>query len=302
MAKRATQKPKLAVETEPSKIPTEKKPANRKPIDKALGPAAEDFGDEVKPLGKELGTLTVRTVRSLLIKPMTNVVWGVEKCGAWISEEVAKYLKDVSPEKVVEPDARISLPALQALMYAGDDETIRDMFAQLLAGDMNSETKGLVHPSFVELIKQMTADEAKIIIFFSKNGDQIEFERRLVDRNTGDFIPFGSTYTFQSTSTGNDAPENLNVAISNLIRLGLIEKDSNKYPKGKNSDEISAAMDQVAENYNIQNRDNIGSRSLEFSKSGLWLTPLAKRFTRICLANKVPDELTGVKVDSTSDI
>lgn len=47
-------------------------------IAKALGPAAEDFGEKIKPLGGEIGLLSVRAVR-ILLKPLSGLIWGFEK-------------------------------------------------------------------------------------------------------------------------------------------------------------------------------------------------------------------------------
>ena len=42
---------------------------------RALGPAASDFGQEVRPLGKEAGELTVRAVR-VGLRGVAGLVWG----------------------------------------------------------------------------------------------------------------------------------------------------------------------------------------------------------------------------------
>jgi hypothetical protein len=70
-------------------------------------------------------------------------------------------LKGVPREKIVPPEPRIAVPALQALTYSLDDKLIRDMFANLLAADMNVDTKRDAHPAFVEIIKEMTPAEAR---------------------------------------------------------------------------------------------------------------------------------------------
>jgi hypothetical protein len=66
------------------------------------------------------------------------------------------------------------VPALQALTYSLVEEAIREMFANLMAADMNSDRKGDVHPAFVELIKEMTPLEAQILRTL-KDGPRTEF-------------------------------------------------------------------------------------------------------------------------------
>ena len=43
-----------------------------------------------------------------------------------------------------------------------DDIQLRDMYAELLAHAMNSETVDNVHPTFVEIIKQMSPFDALV--------------------------------------------------------------------------------------------------------------------------------------------
>ena len=56
---------------------------------------------------------------------------------------------------------------MQALTYSLDEEHIREMFANLLAADMNADTKKGAHPAFVEFIKDMTPIEAKLLLIWA---------------------------------------------------------------------------------------------------------------------------------------
>jgi hypothetical protein len=77
----------------------------------------------------------------MLVSGLEKSVYGLEQIGAWIQKRVSERLKDVPPDQIVEPDARIAVPATQALIYSMNDELIREMFASLLAADMNAATK-----------------------------------------------------------------------------------------------------------------------------------------------------------------
>jgi hypothetical protein len=131
-------------------------------VGKALSPAAEEFGKEIVPLGTRAGQLTSR-VGVLLIRTLEPLVYGLERSADWIERAVTDRLKDVPPESIVPPSLRIAAPAMQALTYSMDDELIREMFANLLAADMNAQTKKDAHPAFVELIKEMTAIDARVL-------------------------------------------------------------------------------------------------------------------------------------------
>lgn len=55
---------------------------------------------------------------------------------------------------------------MQAISYSMSNDELRDLYAELLSKAMNTDTKASVHPSFVEIIKQMSPLDAKIIRTF----------------------------------------------------------------------------------------------------------------------------------------
>lgn len=73
-----------------------------------------------------------------------------------------KKLKNVPVENIITPPMYIGVPALQAISYCMNDESLRNMYAELLAHAMNSDTIDNVHPTYVEIIKQMSPYDALI--------------------------------------------------------------------------------------------------------------------------------------------
>lgn len=63
----------------------------------------------------------------------------------------------------MEPEAYVAVPAIQAISYSMNSEELRNLYANLLAKAMNSDTKDMVHPSFVEIIKQMSPIDALVL-------------------------------------------------------------------------------------------------------------------------------------------
>ena len=77
-------------------------------------------------------------------------------------------LKNIPSENIVPPSPRIAVPTLQNASITEDIE-IRELYAQLLANSMNETMKDGIHPAFVEIIKQLSPDEAKILRYMSSN-------------------------------------------------------------------------------------------------------------------------------------
>lgn len=79
--------------------------------ERAVGPAADEFGKAVAPLGERAGKLTVY-VGDKLLGMLEASVFGLERVAEWVKAEVSKRLKDVPEEKITEPNPRIAVPAV----------------------------------------------------------------------------------------------------------------------------------------------------------------------------------------------
>jgi hypothetical protein len=260
------------------------KPATRprtghgKVAERAFGPAADAFGTELAPVGQKVGVIAVR-VSELLLRGIEPAVYGLERASDWIKQAVAERLQNVPKEKIVPPDPRIALPALQALVLSMDEEEVRKLFASLLAAAMNSDRRALAHPSFVELIKQMTGDEARVFKLLVRiNGSfRMTFDSPDVPMGPRDDTPRGMiAYVMPFLM---NIPEfeiyedNAFVAASNLKRLGLLDivRDIKKARNGFGS-----------------------SGSVE-----LLTTPLGERFAKVCLPEvvrlRIPKDLHSTR-------
>src|SRR5262245_1378866 len=193
-------------------------------LDKAIGEAAEAFGKEIAPLGPNAGALT-RRIGDLLIRAMEPLVYGLEKGADWIEKAVSERLKNVPAEDIVAPNPRIAVPAMQALTYSVEDATIREMFANLLAADMNTKTKHVVHPAFVEMIKELASADAKVLVVVSQQS-QVELygQFRRPDRKTQ-----VAGYSTTVAVSGLDEVA-IRKALSNLKRLEIVEARLDRSP------------------------------------------------------------------------
>ena len=135
---------------------------------------------------------------------------------------LAEKLKHVPEEKIVEPEPYVAVPALQQLSYSLDSEELRELYANLLASSMNADTKGDVHPAFVDIIKQLAPDEAKLLRYFSEQKAIPAVEvRKRSETGTGFRILAKLNFTIPDGLL--DVPQNYLVYVDNLIRLQLVE-------------------------------------------------------------------------------
>lgn len=269
-----------------------KKPSTKKPKaepgkrlrDKAFGPAAENFGKVVAPLGLKAGELTTLLFGKLLDRVKA-------KAERVLNEELPKRLEKIPEEKRVPPDPRIALPAVRAMTEAVEDDEIREMFLSLLESAMHNDRKASIHPSFVELIKEMTKDDAVVLKFFKENGDNVRCDVRL--RADQQFVILAFGYSIEVGLTH----EQYELSLSNLARLGIVEFRDNLFPINPRVDEFrrrtteNAQKDFASQIKDPEFRARFGWRErhdakLEIKNIGVCLTPIGDLFARACLRPK----------------
>jgi hypothetical protein len=77
--------------------------------------------------------------------------------------ELAAKLEDVSDEDLQTPKVAIVAPAMEALGYSLDEPGLKEMYLNLLAGAATKSTAAEVHPSFVDVIRQLSSEEAEVL-------------------------------------------------------------------------------------------------------------------------------------------
>lgn len=173
-------------------------------IGTALETVPEFYKDTFQPAAQETGKLMARIPRAInaafsgLDKWILNKEYGIDET----KKLLAQKLQNAIPEKIVEPDPYIAVPVIQAISYSMNSNDLRDLYANLLAKSMIEDSKNSVHPSFVEIIKQLSPFDAKML----KRIYTYPFGSDNQDIHFSDISNFGKVC----------------VSVDNLIRLGLI--------------------------------------------------------------------------------
>lgn len=135
--------------------------STKKIVEEASKLTTEVYQDIAKPAAKEIGTVAGRTVR-VLLAPLRGLLWGWDKIEEVVTDGINKRFEKVPEERRKTPDPEIAVPIMQALTYTAQNETLREMYLNLLANSMDSAMTKIIHPSFVEIIKQMNCLDAKV--------------------------------------------------------------------------------------------------------------------------------------------
>jgi hypothetical protein len=269
-------------------------------LGRALGPAADGFGKAIAPLGAEAGAATLKAGR-FLISTVGDAVLGMGRAWDWLAEALGSRLKGVPEEKIVSPDARIAIPAMQALVYSMEEETIREMFANLLAASMIDDQAGSVHPAFIEIVKQMTAADAAVLQLLSKENHN-ELQANLGTPLRHSIV--AESYTFHVNFYTDPNPA---VSVENLERLGLIELrtgahlgESHEKAESRFLAAIKSQADIVAHHI-LMSSDETSPRELYCTKRGINVTAMGRKFLSIAMTEKRSPQPAGSRPQDGGD-
>lgn len=247
------------------------------------------YDDVVQPAAKEIGKglQTVAKTIHVALAPVSALVWGYEQIKDFVSTKVAERLKNVKTEDIVTPKPNVAGPVLEALRYTGHENSLSDLYANLLAASMDKNTASNAHPAFAEIIKQLTPDEAKLVgLFVHKMPFPLLTVRRNFKPTTGK--NGGQDVLVNFSLLGQQAGcEHLDLVptyIDNLCRLGLAEIPAMYQYTGPGVyDPLEKSLAVTMLKQQIEQSPEFDP---ELDRKGLRVTELGKQFARICVIPK----------------
>ncbi len=197
----------------------------KKVVETALQPGASEFAEASQGAGKELGEAALIVAKSVkkLVAPLGAIVWGYEKIEAFLVGDVAERLKNVSDENRISPEITVGGPIIEALRFAGQNDELRDMFANLLSTSMDLDTASSAHPAFVEIIKQLSPDEARILKYLAKDYKVAVpmLDVRRIKAGEDGYITLIRNFTLLGQLAGCDHSYLVQSYVDNLCRLEI---------------------------------------------------------------------------------
>lgn len=112
----------------------------------------------------DCAVIITETVKNCLL-PLVAINTGFDNAREYFDrrfpKEISDKLNEISPENIVEPKPSIAGPSMQNLAFSHEEIDLKEMYLSLLATSMNKKKMNNAHPSFAEIIKQLTSEEAK---------------------------------------------------------------------------------------------------------------------------------------------
>ncbi|MDA2650163.1 DUF4393 domain-containing protein [Bacillus cereus] len=203
-------------------------------------------------------------------------------------EELEQAVSSIPEENIIEPPLHIVGPSLEASKYYFENDTLRIMFANLIAASINKETIQQAHPSFVEIIKQLSPLDAMNLALF-KIKQHYPIARYNYFFTKGQQYSTCLAHVFLENRENMD-PELNATSMSNLQRLGLVSinyevtlSGEGIYEKYLNGPFYQQLKEEIHENNTNPKDTHVTFDDILVHKGIVELTSLGDDFIKICI-------------------
>ena len=248
---------------------------------KAIVP--EVYKDLAKPAVSEIGSIAGRTVRALLA-PIRGFLWGWERIEKVVEDGVKRRFEKIPEERRKSPKPEIAVPIIQALEYTAQNETLREMYINLLANSMDIDKEKIVHPSFVGIIKQMSSLDAKVFDKLSSNtGYQKILNPIVAIKDQGKFFTGATPEWYIGWCIDGYNEFDVSASLIRLSKFGLIELMFDRTAGKEGYDEIknSPFLINILESYKFEKPDL--ELEIEGTESIVYVNEYGLQFKNACL-------------------
>jgi len=244
---------------------------------KIPGLLVEIYGDLAKPgvqqVGKALGTV---------FGLGNTILWPIhlanERSRLYLERNLQDYrarLENLPEEKVVPVAPEIGVPIAEKLTYVRDMK-LADMYVTLLTKASNVDTVADAHPSFVNIINNLSPDEAQLLEVFVEDED-VEFVAAKW-REPGKYSFAGDLLIAPEHSSSLAFPQNVPAYLSNLAGLGLISIHHKREVHG------STVYPALEAHWSAQFPTSLAppNRTLKFERGTICTTRFGLQFIHAC--------------------
>jgi hypothetical protein len=244
--------------SEPTDIATEiaKEVVKQLPVKQVY---EEGASPAVREAGQFLGDL-VKTLR-LVLMPFQVAAAYQDR----IKTVIDRSIRAVPEKNRIAPAPQILGPVLEGVRYEPIDTPIDEMFSRLLSSSMDATRQGDAHPSFPGIIKNLSADEARLLQSIAEQPFK-QISSAKLDRVRNLFEPA----TIEVLAIPEDDltfPANGTIYLEHLHQLGLIEMSVTRSPEPIMEDGVQ-----------------VGVRNFGEHQLSRW----GRQFIRACTAKRPP--------------
>lgn len=200
-------------------------------------------------------------------------------------EELEQKCNNIPEEDLKEPDTQIAGQALEKSKYCVEQEKLRSMFSSLIASSMMKSKEGIIHPSYAEILIQMSSDDANALLELNEAAYYPTQNYIVYLNNSKEYHPlFNDVWRICVTL---DDIAKCRMLTTSLKRLGLIEMsysehiiDNSKYDSLNNKYIIDALRQYVLQ---LEGELSPKEVKIDSQKGVIRLTEFGRNFLRCVL-------------------
>ena len=193
-------------------------------------------------------------------------------------KELTEKMNAIPDEEKQEPSLQITAQALDNSKYCISEPELRSMFVNLISNSMDQRVSGLVHPSFPEIIKQMSPMDAELLSGFKKKSQQ-PIANFVLKHKGGTNVILDSYLYFDLNESH---VYSYATSISSLERLGLLSIDFSKWLSDDSYYKIFSEWGYYKA-LKLNHDHPASGEYVDITKGICSLTPLGRSFVDICI-------------------
>lgn len=226
-----------------------------------------------------------KAVTTLLDFFNNTILYPMQKYNLYAENKLNNFAKElqeraskIPSENLVEPQINILGPAIEGLKYNLDEEHIKEMFTNILLSNMDNRKQCKVHPSFINIVKELSHQDAATLKLFKDCQIIEEAITRLkyTTKDSGFVLVNNDVFLIHH----GDIKILSNIVIDNLLRLKLIEIN---FLAHRNDEKIYGDAFKVLKPL-IPPSNNPILIDTSYDKGLLKVTKLGQNFIDICLS------------------
>lgn len=188
--------------------------------------------------------------------------------------ELKNKIVEINPKEMVESSVNIVGPTIEGLKYNLDEEYIKNMFINILISDMTENLKNKVQPCYIEIVKQLSSSDAKLINMLKDNKADSLSLMIIKDFNSENKGYHIIDYVIAISQNNYIIPKT--ITLDNLQRLGLVRIHEKKAILGE-EEMCKLVFKNIKSNYSHKENSTI-----IYENAILEITELGQNFIIVC--------------------
>ncbi len=198
--------------------------------------AASRDSVEMKRAGRAIGSslATIATTVENALLPLAAINYGIEKARQYFAgkfqSDFEAITADIPSDAIVDPKPSVAGPALQGLAFSFEEPDLKVLYLNLLKTSIDSRVSDQAHPSYVEIIKQMSSEEARLLGNILNANAKLPAARIEIKINGGTIEPRKVFInSINMTNKNQVIIQNIEAMINNWCRLGILSIDFSEW-------------------------------------------------------------------------